>query len=168
MPLPTPAFWVANAVPLPVIQAAANRAFATVLDHHPGLLERMGSHANQTFAFVPTDLPWVFLITPGTHRLTVARHPARVLANATISAPIVLLLALLEGKADGDAAFFARGIEIAGDMEAILAVRNALDDAAIDLPRELASGKGPLHRRLESALARLRAMLLAREGVRWN
>jgi predicted lipid carrier protein YhbT len=168
MPLPASAFWLVKVVPLPAIQAAANKAFGAVLDHHPRLLERMGPHAKRTFAFVPTDLPWGFLITPGARQLVVFRRGARVIADATISAPIVLLLALLEGKADGDAAFFARGIEVAGDMEAMLAVRNALDDAAIELPKELAPKSGLLRRPLEAGLERLRAALLAREGVRWN
>lgn len=168
MPLPQSAFRLLRVLPLPAVQVAANRAFAAVLGRHPGLLERMGPHAGRTFAFVPTDLPWAFLVTPGARKLVVSRRRARVAADATISAPIVLLLALLEGKADGDAAFFARGIDVEGDMEAILAARNALDDAAIDLPRELAPAKGPLHWPAELGLQRLRAMLLAREGVRWN
>jgi UDP-N-acetylmuramoylalanine-D-glutamate ligase len=62
----------------------------------------------------------------------------------------------------------ARGIEVAGDMEAMLAVRNALDDAAIELPKELAPKSRLLRRPLEAGLERLRAALLAREGVRWN
>ena len=168
MPFPAPAFRILRAVPLPAVQAVANSALRAVLGNHPGLLERMGTHANRTFAFVPTDMPWTFLVTPRARKLIVARRPSRIAADATISAPIILLLALLEGKADGDAAFFARGVEVEGDMESVVAVRNALDDAAIDLPRELAPTRGPLHRPLKLGLQRLRAMLLAREGVRWN
>lgn len=168
MSLPTSASWFVKLVPLSAIQVFARKAFADVLDHHPRLLDRMGPHANQTFAFVPTDVPLAFVVTPGARKLGVLRFPAQIIADATISAPLVLLLALLEGKADGDAAFFARGIEVEGDMEAIVAARNALDDAAIDLPSELAPKRGPLHRPLELGLQRLRTILLAREGVTWN
>jgi predicted lipid carrier protein YhbT len=65
-------------------------------------------------------------------------------ADATAGGPLLTLLALLEGRIDGDAMFFARSLSIAGDMEAMLALRNALDDSGFDLPRDLGQAAGPL------------------------
>jgi predicted lipid carrier protein YhbT len=84
-----------------------------------------------------------------------------------VSGPLVLLLALAEGRADGDAEFFGRQIVVEGDMEAALALRNALENEAIDFARDLAPGglaRGPV----EAGLARLRTYLMAREGGQWN
>ena len=57
---------------------------------------------------------------------------------------MLTLLALLEGRIDGDAMFFARSLSITGDMEAMLALRNALDDSGFDLPRDLGKAAGLL------------------------
>ena len=64
-------------------------------------------------------------------------------ADAGVEAPLVTLLALLEGRCDADALFFSRDLKVIGDMEAMLAMRNALDDCDIDLPRDLARIGGP-------------------------
>lgn len=168
MPLPIPLSRLTNLMPLFALEALAGRAVATVLDRHPRLLERMGEHGSRTLAFSPTDLALVFLVTPRSGRITVLRGGSRPAADARIAGPLVVLLALLEGRIDGDATFFSRDISVEGDMEAIVAIRNALDDAAIDLPTDLAPRSGPLRRPVELGLRRVRQGLLAGEGLRWN
>ena len=64
--------------------------------------------------------------------------------RAFVPLPMLTLLALLEGRIDGDAVFFSRSLSVTGDMEAMLALRNALDDCSFDLPRDLAAMAGPL------------------------
>ena len=160
---------VARALPRPLVERVARRTFTAVLDRHANILQRMGEYAGKSFAFAPTDLPFVFVVRPLPRRIEIV--PDGALAPgvaATISAPIVVLLALLEGRIDGDAAFFARGVEIEGDMEAVLAMRNSLDDAKIDLPTDLAPLAGPLRHVAELALDRVRRTLLEREGIAWN
>lgn len=46
---------------------------------------------------------------------------------------------MVHGALDGDALFFSRDILIEGDTEAVLALRNAVDDAEIDLAGEIAA-----------------------------
>jgi predicted lipid carrier protein YhbT len=76
---------------------------------------------------------------------------------------------LLEGSADGDALFFARKIEISGDTEAILALRNALDDNAINLPRDLSPLAGPLAGIVRAAMEQFRARATGGERTRqWS
>ena len=50
---------------------------------------------------------------------------------------------MIHGTLDGDALFFSRDITIEGNTDAILALRNAIDAAEIDLPGEVADLFGP-------------------------
>jgi predicted lipid carrier protein YhbT len=54
------------------------------------------------------------------------------------------LLGLVHGVYDGDALFFSRDLVIEGDTEAVLALRNAIDNEEIDLAKEAAGLFGPL------------------------
>ena len=84
-------------------------------------------------------------------------------------------MGLVDGSYDGDALFFSRDLVVEGDVEAVLALRNAIDDAGIDLVADTAALFGPLapigERLLGGALLQLKAMAGAakREGTRsWN
>jgi predicted lipid carrier protein YhbT len=63
--------------------------------------------------------------------------------DARIAGPLAALIGMVQGGYDGDALFFSRHIVIEGDTEAVLALRNALDDAEIDLAAEMARLLGP-------------------------
>lgn len=157
-----------SAIPMTLMQSASTKLFVDLLVAHPGLFERLGEHASKRFVFVPTDLSIAYEIVPATPALRIMRQPCMPLADVTIRGPIVVLLALLEGQADGDALFFARSIEISGDTEAVLALRNALDDNRIDLPDALAHMAGPLRQPVRKAADLIRTQLLARERLQWN
>ena len=154
-------------VPLPVIEYVARTLFANILKSHPDLFERLGDYSGKRYCFSPTDLPLDFIVIPGNKSLTVLRsgQPA---ADARISGPLVLLLALLEGRCDGDALFFSRDLSVSGDMEAMLALRNALDDSAIDLPKNLGSLAGPLAPFLNRAGCYVRRRALSGKVAAWN
>jgi O2-independent ubiquinone biosynthesis accessory factor UbiT len=130
-------------IPLVPIELLARRLFKLLLLAHGDMFERLGAHKSSRFSFAPTDLPLVFLVEPGIHRLTVVRKGDAFTADAGVEAPLVMLLALLEGRCDADALFFSRDLKVSGDMEAMLAMRNALDDCDINLPRDLALIGGP-------------------------
>lgn len=133
-----------NRLPLPLVQQAARLVFNQALQQHPGLFDRLGPHAGKRFRFTPADLDLSFAVVPARRSITVSRKSANMPADASASGPLLTLLALLEGHIDGDAMFFARSLSIAGDMEAMLALRNALDDSGFDLPRDLGKAAGPL------------------------
>lgn len=168
MQLPRAASLLMAPIPIGVVQQAARHAFATVMARHPALFDRLGEHAQRTFVFAPTDLPFAFAVTPADGGIRVARPGVFVSADATVSGPLVLLLALLEGRVDGDATFFSRELEVTGDMEAIVALRNAVDDSRIDLPSDLAPLAGPLAEPLRLTLERVRTLLLERRQRAWN
>jgi predicted lipid carrier protein YhbT len=137
------------------------------LKRHPRLLSRLGEHAARTYAFAPTDVPFEFTVVPRLGAVTARRRGNRQHWDVQISGPLVVLLALAEGRIDGDAQFFGRQITIEGDMEAALALRNAVENEDIDLTRDLAPD-GVVRGPVEAALARLRNWLLNREERRWN
>lgn len=107
---------------------------------HPGLYQRLGPHARKRFGIAPTDLPFAFIVEPNPARpaaTAVRRLPLRL--DACIRGPLSALIGMAEGTLDGDALFFSRTLVVEGDVEAVLALRNAIDDARIDLVATLLS-----------------------------
>lgn len=72
--------------------------------------------------------------------------------DAGISGPLSAYLAMLHGQEDGDTLFFSGALAISGDTAAVLALRNALDDAEIDLSAELGALLPPLRGLLRAGL----------------
>ncbi|MFS8115110.1 SCP2 sterol-binding domain-containing protein [Rhizobium jaguaris] len=155
-------------VPLPLAQRVATLLFDQVLTKHPALFDRLGCFETSRFAFIPNDLPFAFFICPARKAIQTFRRGTRIAADATIEGPFFLLLALAEGRVDGDALFFSRRLTVTGNMEAVLALRNALDDNNIDLAEDLASTAGPLQSAVKVAIVFLRRHALSAEGLAWN
>lgn len=153
--------------PVFLIERAAQVVFRRVLKAHPGLFERLGEYRSRHYAFAPTDLPIAFLVKPARPEITVFRAGAVPKADAAIAGPFFLLLALLEGRFDADALFFSRELAVSGDMEAMLALRNALDDSHIDLPADLGAAAGPLGGIVSRAAQHARTKILEEAGS-WN
>lgn len=150
------------------MQAIANRALTRILATHPRLFDRLGDHGAKSFAFSPNDIGLTFVLKPSHETIVVLRPGQATRAHVTVAGPIVTLLGLAEGRLDGDAEFFARDLDIHGDMEAIVALRNAMDDCRIDLPKDLAPPRGPLRRPVEAGLQILRAFLMSRGAHIWS
>ncbi|MCB5204693.1 SCP2 sterol-binding domain-containing protein [Neorhizobium sp. T786] len=156
-------------LPLGVLEQTSRMLFNRLLKQHPGLFERLGEHRTKSFAFIPNELPIVFIVRPSDNSILTRRkgqisHPV----DASVEGPLFMLLALLEGRSDADALFFSRDLNVTGDMEAVLAMRNALDDFAIDLPRDLAPLAGPFAPLFLRFGERFRRHALAKEGQEWN
>lgn len=136
--------------PLPpaALKPALALAMRTLRRRHPGLFDRLSGVGAPTFLIDPVDLPFVFLLEtdPARPRLTALGETAAATqtATATIRGPLMTLIDLAEGRLDGDALFFSRDLVIEGDTEAVVALRNAIDDAEMDLVSDLLSALGPL------------------------
>ena len=104
---------------------------------NPAIFRRLGEYGNATFALDPTDLPLVINLAPrdGNPEIKVTRNPVAV--DARIAGPLAALLGLVHGAYDGDALFFSRDLLVEGDTSAALALRNAVDDAELDLAEEI-------------------------------
>ena len=160
-PLPTiPPFFALALRPLPLLplQLALGGFLQRILRRNPGLLDRLGEHRRARFGIKPADLPFAFIVE-ATPRLSVVRELPQGL-DAYISASLANLLALVEGRVDGDALMFSRALTIEGDIEAVLALRNAIDDAQLDLAEELALLLGPLGEPARRSFAVVRDKLI--------
>jgi predicted lipid carrier protein YhbT len=113
---------------------------------HPELLERLAPYHGHCIGIDPSDLPFAMLLEPQEDAITLrlVRELDHESADARIRGPIIALMGLVDGTYDGDALFFSRDITVEGDIEAVLALRNAVDDASIDLSREAVALAGPL------------------------
>ncbi|WP_180899616.1 ubiquinone anaerobic biosynthesis accessory factor UbiT [Martelella soudanensis] len=143
MLLPRPLALAINRLPLALVQVIVGKVFDKTLQQHPDLFDRLGAEAGKRFCFAPTDLDLVFLIHPASKSIRAFRKIRAPCGDGAVAAPMLTLLALLEGRIDGDAVFFSRSLSVTGDMEAMLALRNALDDCSFDLPSDLAGLAGP-------------------------
>lgn len=129
-----------------VLQPVFDAMLRVVRRRHPDILERMEPFQDKIVCIDPVDLPFVLLLEPNMAepRLTVRRAVDPDESHATIRGPLETLIALAEGKVDGDALFFSRQLVIEGDTEVVVALRNAIDGAGIDLMADLTSTLGPL------------------------
>lgn len=130
------------------LQPLFDAMLRVVRRRHPDILERMADYGDKAVCIDPVDLPFVILLEPNPEdpRLTVRRSVEPGEAAATIHGPLELLIALAEGKVDGDALFFSRRLVIEGDTEVVVALRNAIDGAGIDLIDDISRELGPLAR----------------------
>ncbi len=155
-------------LPLLPLEIIVRRLLANAMAARPSLAERLGEHAGCTFVIDPVDCPFVFLMMPGKGRseLRVRRRAEAQEHDARIAAPLVVLLGMIDGTYDGDALFFSRDLIIEGDTEAVLALRNAIENADLDpstvlgLPKSL---QGPVNRASRMLFVQLRRVLGAPE-----
>ena len=65
---------------------------------------------------------------------------------------------MIDGSLDGDALFFSRDLRVSGDTEAVVALRNALDDFEGSALDSVVGSFGPLSAPAAMALSGLRAV----------
>ena len=110
----------------PVMRGLTRR----LADRMPGIFDRLGPHQNCRFLIDPKESPVVFLLVPSRERPDLRTFPrSRMPAHdACIAGPLRHLTAMVDGREDGDALFFSRDLQITGNLEAVVCLRNALDD----------------------------------------
>ncbi len=133
-------------LPLAPLQPLLAIALGAMRRQHPAIFERLMELGDPLFVIDPVDLPFVFKLSPGgpRPRLVAARNYDEDTATALIRGPLPMLIDLLEGRLDGDALFFSRELNVEGDTEAILVLRNAVDSDEVDLFEDVLSILGPL------------------------
>lgn len=149
--LPRALALAARPLPLTPLSLALTALTRRMTARHPGILRRLGPHARARVLMDVTDAPVLLLLQPDVGRLTAHRRSRPPAHDARITGLLAAFLAMLHGAADGDALFFSGDLAIEGDTGAVLALRNALDDAELDLGAELAAIGG----RAAAPLARL-------------
>jgi predicted lipid carrier protein YhbT len=119
------------------------------------VFERLAGLGEARFLIDPTDLPLAFLLrlSGGGPALGLAPEGAIDPApDAVLRGPLADLLALLEGRLDGDALFFSRQLAVEGDTEKVLTLRNAIEGDAVDVTELLLGRLAPFDRVLRPAL----------------
>lgn len=137
------------------LQPILSRVVRRIAARHPSLFARLGPHQGTDFVIDPVDLPFALHLRPDPQALVFRAVPraAAPPACAVIRGRFMLLLELVDSEEDGDAAFFSRDLEVNGDTEAVVRLRNALDDVDGSIAEETAGMFGAPGRAI---LARLR------------
>lgn len=150
-----------SVLPLTPLELVSRQLIASAFAARPAMASRLADYAATTFAIDPVDCPFAFLISPGRRRpcVRLVRNLEGVAYDARIAAPLLMLLGLLDGSYDGDALFFSRDLLIEGDTEAVLALRNAIENAELD-PASIVGLPQPLCAPFN------RAANIVRDGVR--
>lgn len=145
-------------IPLPLLQPLLRRIVTRTVQNRPELFKRLGAHRHKTFLIDPINMPFIFLLTPGpdTPHLRGCRRSQKIHYDARIAGTFLTLLDMIDGRLDGDALFFTRDLMIEGDTEAIVVLRNALDDLEGSIVDDVAEQLGPLARVALSTLRRVR------------
>ncbi|MDX1693977.1 MAG: SCP2 sterol-binding domain-containing protein [Ketobacteraceae bacterium] len=123
---------------LDVLSLALQRIANRIYQRHPDAAERLESISGTRFLVSMTNLPFRCLITIYSQRIRVdcnLRYPPS--ADVTISGSYQALAGIFEGDADADSLFFSRDIQIQGNIEALVTLRNALDNEDISIVSEL-------------------------------
>ena len=145
--------WV-QTVPFVLLKPLLRRVVSGVATRHPELIDRLGQNASKRFLIDPKALPFVLLLVPDPKqpqltahdRTQDPEHDVRICGN------LLTLLRMIDGRSDGDALFFSRDLSITGDTEAIVALRNALDNMDTTLADDVAACFGVLSRPVRAML----------------
>ncbi len=142
-----PAWWLPP-VPLFALQPLLAHIVRTIAKRHPDLISRLGENCSKRFLIDPQNLPFVLLLQPDPDNPLLSAHDRSQEAehDVHISATLLTLLKMIDGQSDSDALFFNRELTITGDTEAIVALRNALDNMDATLADDVAACFGPLSR----------------------
>ncbi|WP_235931338.1 ubiquinone anaerobic biosynthesis accessory factor UbiT [Paracoccus xiamenensis] len=138
-----------------MVQPLLTRTVRKIARNHTSLFARLGPYREADFLIDPVELPFALHLRPDPDNLTFCAVPrdAAPPVTATIQGPFMLLLQLIDADEDGDAAFFSRALTITGDTEAVVRLRNALDDVDGSIAEETA---GLFGRPGQAILKRLR------------
>tara|TARA_R110000868_G_scaffold80881_3_gene229311 strand:- start:13118 stop:13681 length:564 start_codon:yes stop_codon:yes gene_type:complete len=101
----------------------------------PDVFERLGAARQARILICPAGLPVAFLVRPDGvgGSVSVVSASGATPCEARIEAPLDLLLRLMQGSEDGDAAFFASDLWIEGETAIVLSLRNAIEEAEMTL-----------------------------------
>lgn len=117
------------------VEALLTLSLRSLARRCPGAFGRLGDHQASTYLLCPADMPVAFTLAPHPRHgaVRVVRRGAPGAYVARVSAPLADLLALFDGSLDADAAFFARSIQVEGDVGAVMALHNALESTDLRL-----------------------------------
>lgn len=141
-------------LPLVPIQPVLAHIVTTIAKRHPGMFARLGNASKKRFLIDPRDLPFVLILEPDPDqpRLIAHNRGAEIAHDVYIAGSFMTLLRMIDSQTDSDALFFSRDLTVTGNSEAVVALRNALDDMDETLANDVAAAFGPLARPMRIVL----------------
>jgi predicted lipid carrier protein YhbT len=128
--------------PARIADAVLSRVAASISARHPALLQRLAPYDGKIVTIVIEDVGVAINLRLGPRVALTLAGKGRSGCDAVVSGNWLPLVALLEGRVDGDALFFSRALSFEGETDLLLAIRNALDGARIDVVAEIAATFG--------------------------
>jgi len=141
-----------NLIPRQIIHHIVDRVWSRMEYRHTKLIKNLGLLNDAVIHLDPTDIPYIFKLSVGSDVSFSILNENTENPDALISGKLEYLVNMLEGREDGDALFFSRDIQIEGDTETIVGLRNTLDREEIDLFTEIFSLLGPFARQANATL----------------
>lgn len=147
-------------IPLPLLRLFLSPIATHIARTRPQLFARLGPHASKRFLIDPVDLPFGLMLAPDPARpvLDAYRREQTPRHDARIAGSFLDLFGMVDGTVDGDALFFSRELQISGDTEAVVALRNALDDMEGSIVDNVSEAFGPLSKPAALAVSALRTL----------
>lgn len=138
-------YYIISPVPVPLINRILSRLVAAIAAKHPDIFNRLDGHHHKWFTIDPDNMPFQFYLLPDPlhPKLKCRRRKNPVKTDGKISGSLLTLLGMIDGRYDGDALFFTRNLRVEGDTEAIVCLRNALDDVEGSIAGDIADFFGP-------------------------
>lgn len=127
------------------LQPILRRIVRKIAAQNPDMFNRLGPYRHANFVIDPVNLPFALVLRPDPDDLLLMACNRRNLPDhqACISGKFLNLLQLVDCDLDGDALFFSRDLEITGNTEAVVCLRNALDDVDGSIAESVADMFGP-------------------------
>ncbi|MGC9419374.1 ubiquinone anaerobic biosynthesis accessory factor UbiT [Rhodovulum marinum] len=145
-------FPFAPPLPLFLLNPILKRIVHRIAAQNPDMFDRLGPHRHAYFLIDPVDMPLMLYLRPDPEALDFRAVNRRALPPhvARISGKFLDLLTLMDTEQDGDALFFSRDLIVTGDTEAVVCLRNALDDVDEPIAESVADmfgapGRGALN-----------------------
>lgn len=151
--------WPLPPFPTFVLQPFLARIVDGVAARFPELIERLGPHRHSRFLIDPVNLPFVLYLAPDPARLTFKAYTRgnAPVHDARIAGTFRTLLQIVDCGRDSDAMFFSRDLDITGNTEAVVSLRNAIDNVDGSIASAAAGLFGPPGRGMLALLKRLAA-----------
>ena len=149
------------ALPARMVERGAALLLRRLARAEPRLIAALAALPPTRIGIAAAELPYRLVLGFGGAPISL-RRPAIAASgagepppDATMAGRLGALIALLEGRIDGDALFFARDLTVTGNSAAVVALRNTLDRHAIDLAGTALGLLGPFARPARAAGRRL-------------
>jgi len=145
---------ISRVLPLYPLQPILRRIVNHVTNAHPSLFERLDTGCTKTFLINAKDVPFLLVLkpNPASPSLVAKSRHGEIEYDVLVTAKFKTLLRMIDSKTDSDALFFNRDLLITGDTEAIVLLRNALDDMDTTLAEDVASAFGPFSKQVKATI----------------